>query len=128
DSLLIDLRGLREMTVDAPALTATVSPALRGGQDLGPALRSHGLAFPGGHCSTVGLGGYLLQGGQGWNSRQWGWACENVLGVDVVTADGELIHADADTNSDLFWAARGAGPAFFGVVTRFHLRVHRMPE
>jgi len=128
DALLIDLAGLRDMSIDVDNLTASVRPALRGGQDLGPALRQHGLAFPGGHCSTVGLGGYLLQGGQGWNSRQWGWACENVLGVDVVTADGELIHADADTNSDLFWASRGAGPAFFGVVTRFHLRVHRMPE
>ena len=127
DALLIDLAGLREMTVDVDNLTATVSPSLRGGQDFAPFLRAHGLVFPGGHCSTVGLGGYLLQGGQGWNSRQWGWACENVLGVDVVTADGELVHADADENSDLYWAARGAGPAFFGVVTRFHLRVHRMP-
>ena len=127
DALLIDLAGLREVTVDVDNLTATVSPAMRGGQDLAPALREHGLVFPGGHCSTVGLGGYLLQGGQGWNSRQWGWACENVLGVDVVTADGELVHADAAENSDLYWAARGAGPAFFGIVTRFHLRVHHMP-
>lgn len=127
DSLLIDLRGLREMTVDAPALTATVSPAIRGGQELGPFLRRHGLVFPGGHCSTVGLGGYLLQGGQGWNSRQWGWGCENVIGVDVVTAAGELVRADAEQHPDLYWAARGAGPAFFGVVTRFHLRVHRFP-
>ena len=128
DSLLIDLAALREMTVDVDNLTATAGPGVRGGQELGPFLRSHGLAFPGGHCSTVGLGGYLLQGGQGWNSRQWGWACENVLGVDVVTAAGELVHADAEHNAGLFWAARGSGPAFFGVVTRFHLRVHRMPS
>ena len=127
DSLLIDLAGLQEMTVDADDLTASISPAIRGGQELGPFLRRQGLVFPGGHCSTVGLGGYLLQGGQGWNSRQWGWGCENVLGVDVVTANGELVHADASENADLYWAARGAGPAFFGIVTRFHLRVHRMP-
>ena len=127
DALLIDRASLQEMTVDVDNLMATARPALRGGQDLAPFLARHGLVFPGGHCSTVGLGGYLLQGGQGWNSRQWGWGCENVLGVDVVTADGELVHADADNNSDLYWAARGAGPAFFGVVTRFHLRVHRMP-
>jgi FAD/FMN-containing dehydrogenase len=50
-----------------------------------------------------------------------------VLGVDVVTADGDLARADAETNSDLYWAARGAGPAFFGIVIRFHLRVYRMP-
>ncbi|MEY2445763.1 MAG: hypothetical protein QOE00_2343 [Ilumatobacteraceae bacterium] len=127
DALLIDLAGLREMTVDVEAMTATVSPAIRGGQELSPFLRRHGLVFPGGHCSTVGLGGYLLQGGQGWNSRQWGWGCENVLGVDVVTAAGELVYADAEHNADLYWAARGSGPAFFGVVTRFHLRVHAMP-
>ncbi len=128
DALLIDLAAMRELTVDVDNLTATATPSLRGGQDLAPFLRAHDLTFPGGHCSTVGLGGYLLQGGQGWNSRQWGWACENVLGVDLVTADGELVHADADNNSDFYWAARGAGPAFFGVVTRFYLRVHRMPS
>ena len=72
DALLIDLAGLREMTVDVDKLTATVSPAMRGGQDFAPFLREHGLVFPGGHCSTVGLGGYLLQGGQGWNSRHVG--------------------------------------------------------
>lgn len=47
-----------------------------------------------------------MQGGQGWNSRQWGWACESVLGVDVVTVDGELVRADAQQNSDVYWAAR----------------------
>jgi FAD/FMN-containing dehydrogenase len=128
DALLIDLSALREMTVDVNSLTATVSPAIRGGQEFGPFLRRYGLVFPSGHCSTVGLGGYLLQGGQGWNSRQWGWGCENVLGVDVITADGDSVYASAARNSDLYWAARGAGPAFFGVATRFHLRVHRMPD
>ena len=92
-------------------------PIDRGGQEFSPFLRRHGLVFPGGHCSTVGLGGYLLQGGQGWNSRQWGWGCENVLGVDVVTADGELVHADAEQNSDLYWAATRCRP---GVLRRRH--------
>lgn len=127
DALLIDLGGLHEMTVDVENHTATASPATRGGQELSPLLRRHGLIFPGGHCSTVGIGGYLLQGGQGWNSRQWGWGCESVIGVDVVTPDGDLVHADAAEHPDLYWAARGAGPAFFGVVTRFHLRVYPMP-
>lgn len=57
DALLIDLAGLREMTVDVHNLTATVSPSMRGGQDFAPFLRTHGLVFPGGHCATVGLGG-----------------------------------------------------------------------
>ena len=80
--------------------------------ELAPFLASHGRMFTGGHCESVGIGGFLLQGGQGWNSRRWGWGCENVLAVDVVTADGELVHADADENADLYWAARGAGPGF----------------
>src|SRR5690606_3950594 len=64
---------------------------------------------------------FLLQGGQGWNQRGWGWAAESVVAVDVVTADGELVRADAEHHSDLYWAARGAGPTFPGVVVRFHL-------
>ena len=84
--------------------------------------------FPGGHCPTVGLGGYLLQGGFGWNSRLYGIGCENILAVDVVTADGTLLHASEDENQDLLWAARGAGHGFFGVVTRFFLRCHPLPR
>src|SRR5438067_280531 len=68
------------------------------------------------------VGRVLLQGGQGWNARGWGWAAEQIAAVEVVTADGELVLADQDTNADLFWGARGAGPTFPGVVTRFHLR------
>jgi FAD/FMN-containing dehydrogenase len=84
--------------------------------------------FTGGHCPGVGLGGFLLQGGQGWNSRRHGWACENVVGIAVVMADGALLHASEDENQDLLWAARGAGPGFFGVVTRFHLRTFPRPR
>jgi FAD/FMN-containing dehydrogenase len=124
DALLIDLGGLREMTYDAETGIATVSPAVQGGNEFSPFLTSHGRLFTGGHCASVGLGGFLLQGGQGWNSRRWGWGCENVVGIDVVTADGELVHADAEQNADLYWAARGSGPAFFGVITRFHLRTY----
>jgi FAD/FMN-containing dehydrogenase len=70
------------MAIATPGV-ATVSPSIRGGAELSPFIRSHGYLFPGGHCPTVGLGGYLLQGGQGWNGRLWGWACESVLAVDV---------------------------------------------
>ncbi|MFM2327226.1 MAG: hypothetical protein RIR31_1428, partial [Bacteroidota bacterium] len=93
-----------------------------------PFLQKHGLLFPGGHCPTVGIGGFLLQGGQGWNARGWGWACEFIEGIDVVTADGELVYANATQHSDLYWAARGAGPGFFGVVVCFHLRSVPFPK
>jgi FAD/FMN-containing dehydrogenase len=128
DALVIDLGGLREMGYDPATRVATASPAIQGGAELSPFLESHGRFFPGGHCPTVGIGGFLLQGGQGWNCRGWGWAAEYVEAIDVVTADGELVRADATQNSDLYWAARGAGPGFFGVVTRFHLRTRAYPK
>ncbi len=121
-ALLIDLGAMRELRYAGGI--AVASPAVNGGEELTPFLARHGRLFTGGHCASVGLGGFLLQGGQGWNSRRWGWGCENVVGIDVVTAEGELVHADADAHADLFWAARGAGPYFPGVVTRFHLRTH----
>jgi FAD/FMN-containing dehydrogenase len=120
DALLVDLAAMRDMTCDGEV--ATARPAVQGGLELAPFLAAHDRMFTGGHCESVGLGGFLLQGGQGWNSRRWGWGCENVLAVDVVTAAGDLVRADATQNGDLYWAVRGAGPGFFGVVTRFHLR------
>lgn len=128
DALLIDLGALRELSYDAATGIAVASPAVNGGAQLTPFLREHGRAFPGGHCPSVGIGGFLLQGGQGWNSRKYGWACESVVAIDVVTADGELVHADEDENADFLWAARGAGPGFFGVITRFHLKTYPLPQ
>ena len=128
DALLIDLGGMREMTFDPATGIAAASPAIKGGAELTPFLTGHGRVFTGGHCPGVGLGGFLLQGGQGWNSRHHGWACENVVGIDVVTADGRLIHASEGENPDLLWAARGSGPGFFGAITRFHLRTFPRPD
>jgi FAD/FMN-containing dehydrogenase len=128
EALLIDLGRMREMTYDPDTGIATASPAVKGGAELVPFLTSHGRAFPGGHCPSVGIGGFLLQGGQGWNGRKYGWACENVAAIDVVTAGGDLIRADGTQNSDLLWAARGAGPGFFGVITRFHLQTYPLPR
>ena len=84
-------------------------------------------SFPAGHCKGVCVGGYLLQGGYGWNSRVYGLACESVIGLDVITADGEKIHCDEDNHPDLYWAARGSGPGFFGVVTSFYLKLYPRP-
>ena len=127
DGMLIDLEALDEITVDPLARAATVQPGVKG-RDLGAALRAHDLFFPGGHCPTVCVGGYLLQGGFGWNGRLHGPACASVRAVDVVTAGGELVHADETTNPDLFWAVRGSGSGFFGIVTRFELDVYERPK
>ncbi|MFF5148079.1 FAD-binding oxidoreductase [Streptomyces sp. NPDC013157] len=126
DALVLDLGGFKEMSYDPGTQVVRATPAVRGGLELAPYLAEYGRFFPGGHCPSVGLGGFLLQGGQGWNARGWGWAAEYVTAVDVVTADGELVRADAEHHSDLYWAARGAGPGFPGIVTRFHLRT--LPE
>ena len=127
EALLIDLGGMRQIDYDPASGIVSANPAVKGGAELTPFLTARGRAFTGGHCPGVGIGGFLLQGGQGWNSRKYGWACEHVTAIDVVTADGELIRADEQQNSDLLWAARGAGPGFFGVITRFHLRTYARP-
>jgi len=127
DALLIDLGGMRDISYEPATGIVSARPAVQGGLELAPFLAERGRAFPGGHCASVGLGGFLLQGGQGWDSRARGWACQSVAGLDVVTADGTLVHADAGQNPDLLWAARGAGPGFPGVVTRFRLQTYRAP-
>ena len=128
EALLIDLVHLNKYELDTDTNIAAVQPAVKGGMELNPFLKEHGRMFCGGHCPTVGVGGFLLQGGQGWNARGWKWAAEYILAIDVVTADGELVRADATQNSDLYWAARGAGPGFFGVVTCFYLETTPLPK
>ncbi|PWU24026.1 MAG: oxidoreductase, partial [Candidatus Rokuibacteriota bacterium] len=125
--MLLDLSRLTAMAIDPEAKTAVVQPGVRG-SDLVAALRKQDLFFPVGHCQGVAVGGYLLQGGFGWLSRVFGPACTNVIAIDVVTASGERLHVDEQSNSDLFWAARGAGPGFFAIVTRFHIRLHPWPR
>jgi FAD/FMN-containing dehydrogenase len=124
--VLVDLSRLREITVDAGARTATVQPAAKG-PAVQEALAGHGLFFPTGHAPTVGIGGFILGGGYGWNSRHLGPACLSIRAIDVVLADGTLVHATDETHPDLMWAARGSGPGFFGIVTRFHLDVYDRP-
>lgn len=125
--MLLDLSRLDGASVDPQARTATVQTGCTGDKLLAQ-LAEHDLFFPAGHCPGVGLGGYLLQGGFGWNGRVHGPACMSVEAIDLVTADGELVRADADDHPDLLWAARGAGPGFFGVVTRFHVQVYPRPR
>lgn len=125
-AVLLDVHRIDHARIDADKGIAVVGPG-KGGSVLLGELEAHNLFFPAGHCRGVCVGGYLLQGGYGWNSRIYGLACESVVGLDVVTADGEQIHCDADNHSDLYWSARGAGPGFFGVVTSFYLKLYRRP-
>ncbi len=124
--LLLDLSEMKALSIDAERQTAVAEPGLRS-SELTERLWPYHLFFPTGHCIGPSLGGFLLQGGFGWNSRKLGPACMSVTGIDVVTAAGELVHASEDSHPELFWASRGAGPGFFGVVTRYHLQLHERP-
>lgn len=125
--MLLHLGYMNRIEVDVLNKRAIVEPAAWCG-DLDARLKKHGLFFPVGHVADIGLGGFLLQGGFGYGSRKFGLGCESVVGIDVVLADGRLVHANAEENADLYWAARGAGPGFFAVVVRFHLRLHARPK
>jgi len=123
--MLLSVARLNSLEVDVEAKTAVVGPGFKG---LTAALEPFGLSFPGGHDLDVGVGGYLLQGGFGWNGRVHGPACMSVYAIDVVTADGQLVRADDQHHPELLWAARGSGPGFFGVVVAFHVRLYDAPR
>ncbi len=124
--MLLDVSRLDHCRVDTDAMIAHVGPGMIA-STFANDLDAQGLFFPSGHCEGIRLGGYLLQGGYGWNSKVVGPACESVLGLEVVTADGDTLYCDPHHHPDLYWAARGSGPGFFGVVTSFTLRLHRRP-
>ena len=125
--MLLDLGELQGIEVDAAAGTAWVEPALWS-HGLLQAIEPAGWAFPIAHCATVPMGGYLLGGGLGYNHDNWGTlACHSVLAAEVVLASGETVIASPDSHADLYWALRGAGTGFFGVVTRYQLRLYPAP-
>ncbi|MGO9604845.1 MAG: FAD-binding oxidoreductase [Candidatus Binataceae bacterium] len=125
--MLIDLSRLSEVKIDPVARTAAIQPFISN-EDMMRLLEPHQLAFPVGHCPQVKASGYLLSGGIGWNASEWGHACLSVTAVEMITAEGKLITANADQNQELFWAARGAGAGMFAVVTRFHLKLYKRPR
>jgi FAD/FMN-containing dehydrogenase len=125
-ALVVDLRRMHRVTVDPAAEAVRVE----GGatmSHLDRATEPHGLATTGGRASTTGVGGFVLGGGTGWLDRAFGLAADNLLGVELVTADAERIHANADENPELFWALHGGG-GNFGVATALTLELHELPE
>lgn len=122
--LMIDLSGMRQVTIDAAARQAVCGGGATWG-DLDAASQAHGLAVVGGFISHTGIAGLTLGGGIGWLTRKTGLSCDNLIAVEVVTADGRILQASADQNADLFWALRGGG-GNFGVVTSFTYRLHEV--
>jgi FAD/FMN-containing dehydrogenase len=125
-SLLIDVSRMNAAALEPGGRTVWCGPGAKGRQ-VNKMLEPHGLIGAFGHHDTVGVGGFTMCGGFGWNAREWGNGCTNVEAVEVVTAEGDIILADATQNTDYLWAARGAGAGFFGVVTGFRIRVHQRP-
>jgi FAD/FMN-containing dehydrogenase len=126
EGVALDLSTLDALSIDRTARIAEVGPAAKN-LALAVALTAEGLAFPVGHCGDVAMGGYLLGGGFGWNEGTWGPACHLIERAEVVLADGRAVMVSATEHADIFWALRGAGPLFFGIVTRFWLRLMPLP-
>ncbi|MGH2655900.1 MAG: FAD-binding oxidoreductase [Actinomycetota bacterium] len=122
DGMVIDLSVMRGVRVDPEARTARVAGGSLLG-DLDREAQRFGLACPVGVVSHTGVGGLTLGGGMGRLQRKHGFSIDNMLSVDLLTADGRLIHVSEGENADLFWGIRGAGPNF-GVVTSFEFRLY----
>ena len=122
NGIVIDLSEMKGIQVDQKNLTARVGPGVTWGE-FDRATQQHGLATTGAIISQVGVGGFTLGGGLGWLHRSLGAASDNLITVEIVTADGEVKRVSPKQHPDLFWALRGAG-SNFGVVTSFEFQLH----
>jgi FAD/FMN-containing dehydrogenase len=123
--VVVDLSKLAGVSVSGGH--AVVGPGARLG-NIYNGLGAHGLAIPAGTCPSVGIGGHALGGGFGLASRAWGLASDNLVSVQIVTADGKILVADKTHHADLFWACRGGGGGNFGIVTRLVFRTHAVSQ
>jgi FAD/FMN-containing dehydrogenase len=120
--LMLDMSLLKNIRVDPERRVVRAEPGVLLGE-LDAETHAFGMATPAGTISSTGIAGLTLGGGQSWLAGKHGFTIDNLLAVDIVTADGALRHASETEHADLFWAVRGAG-ANFGVVTSFEFRLH----
>src|SRR6266852_4258743 len=120
--LVIDLSRVKGVRVDPARRTARAEPGVIW-REFDRETQAFGLATTGGQISTAGIAGLTLGGGWGYLARRYGLSCDNLLSVDLVTADGQFLTASPAENADLFWGLRGGG-GNFGVVTSFEYQLH----
>jgi FAD/FMN-containing dehydrogenase len=125
-ALMIDLSPMKEIDVDPRGQTARAQTGLKLGE-FDQETQKHGLVTPLGVATTTGISGLTLGGGYGWLIGKYGLACDNVLSVEVVLADGKIVDCNAQENTELFWGMRGAG-ANFGIATQIEYRLHPLSE
>ncbi len=124
--IVLDLGGMKGLEIDAEQRTAWAETGLTAGE-FTTAAAEHGLAVGFGDTGSVGIGGITLGGGVGFLVRKHGLTIDDLLAAEIVTADGQLLHVDAHSHPDLFWAIRGGG-GNFGVATRFQFRLHEVDQ
>ena len=124
--VMIDLSTMRRVTVDPVAGVAHAEPGATW-HDFDAATHEHALATTGGLISHTGVAGLTLGGGIGWLQRKHGLSCDNLIGAEVVTADGEIVQVSSGQEPDLLWGLRGGG-GNFGIVSRFDLKLHPVSD
>ncbi|KAJ3816735.1 glucooligosaccharide oxidase [Lentinula raphanica] len=125
-SLVVDLSQMKNITVDLETGNAIIEPGNRLG-DVALALNDAGRGLPHGRCTYVGIGGHSGFGGWGFASRMWGMTLDNIISATVVLANGSIVTASEDLNSDLYWAIRGSS-ASFGIVSSLEFHTHPVPS
>lgn len=123
--MMIDLAPMKRLAVDPVRRIAAAEPGLLW-KDFDAGTQLHGLATPGGEISHTGIAGLTLGGGIGWLSRKYGLSCDNLVGAELVLADGSHIAVDDERDPELMWGLRGGG-GNFGIVTGFRFRLHPVP-
>ena len=126
-SILLDISALEQVSIDSEKRLASVMPGVSAAELIHRAGK-HQMVFPVAHCGSVPLSGYLLNGGWGWNCNEWGVACAHINSIEMITATGEKIRTSIEEEPELFWAARGIGPAMFAAATRFELELLDLPD
>ena len=120
--VVIDLRGLQDISVDTSAGTVTVGAGVSL-YDVYQELANEGYAFPAGSCPTVGIAGHVMGGGYGLLARSHGLTCDVLRQVTMIDYEGSTLQATANSEPDLFWACRGGGGGSFGIATQFTLNI-----